>query len=378
MQQLVLLLALLTFSAGDRGKPRVSNPVTVEQVAAGLTQFARRVLETDSFLVESEIVSSEDFERSKYGKHADGFHMRVARRGGTWYTWLERSQLPLHNQYDRTWVFRDGVAAALFGQNLIIGREPDGYMYFWWLYTTNLFLNIYQYLPESARNHKAQEFKIPFLPESLERDAARYRITSQTEDIDGASCILVERAGVDRIWVDPSLGFVVRKRELFFGPDFPAQTLDRITYNRDFVEAKPGLWLPKTQVIDYFPNPKYEKQEIWGKLTCRTTMISSRIEFDRLGDDFFAIEVPKGTNVNDLVRGKLYVAEDEADEPFAGAIHFAKHRDSATKHAATQKTPVIVMLNLAALAILSGYFLYRRRMRNRSRLTTSAAESGHD
>lgn len=42
-----------------------------------------------------------------------------------------------------------------------------------------------------------------------------YALLADAESVDGHSCCVVENSGVDRLWLDPALGYAIRKREIY-------------------------------------------------------------------------------------------------------------------------------------------------------------------
>jgi hypothetical protein len=322
----------------------------IGEIADGLSKYATSILSQESLLIEYRIVSSEDFTPSRYGKHDSGYHVICGKKGGQWYSWLEGSELPLRSKYDKICVLGKELYVEHHGKQLSIGGEPGSDMYLWWICLDNLWLDVYHLLPPFRRgDHK--QFKRPFLPKAIEEAINNYLVRGM-EKVDGADCVLVERPGVDRIWVDPAKGFVVRKREIYFNKTRPTQTLSEVVYNKDLVEAKTGVWIPKTQVVDFYPDPLYEDKSVWGKLTCRWTLRIDRFEFDTLKDSFFSVNVPANTYVTDHVRNLEYVSQNAGDTPFGEAIEFAKQA------AKPRRISIFVWVNVAfacvAAAIIFG------------------------
>lgn len=88
-----------------------------------------------------------------------------------------------------------------------------------------------------------------FLHEALADPSCR--IAPKEEQIDGAWCCVVERPGVDRLWIDPAVGFLPRRREWMHGR--PSEKA--ITYElSDYREASRGMWIPWRMIRTTF-NP---------------------------------------------------------------------------------------------------------------------------
>ena len=356
----LLVISALSFArlgpaSAAESAPRQQAPThTLEAIAEELDKYSRSILESQSFYIEYSVVDSQTFTPSKYGTHEAGFDFRLGRKGDLWYAWLKGSSQPLRFKHDMTCVFRDGIYARLLGRSLLVDAKPESYLYMWWDYTDNLGVNAYKYLPQSAREDTRPEFAQPFLPEVIRAAPGEYRVAPTLEEMDGAWCHLVERPGVDRVWLDGERGFAVLRRELYCGGDVPPQTLRRVYSNSEFVKAKEGVWLPKTQVVDWYPDPQTEAREIWGKLACRTTMKAAKIEFDTLDDEFFAVEVPSGTYVNDFVRNVEYVAQADSEPPFSPALRFLEG-----KRLQSRGVPWLVIANVAVIVLLVGVVLVR-------------------
>jgi hypothetical protein len=78
-----------------------------------------------------------------------------------------------------------------------------------------------------------------FLHEALVQPG--YTISADMKMVDDHPCWLIERPGLDKIWIDPSVGYQIRRREWYFGT--PA-VISSIYTCGDFAETESG-WLPR-------------------------------------------------------------------------------------------------------------------------------------
>jgi hypothetical protein len=78
-----------------------------------------------------------------------------------------------------------------------------------------------------------------FLHQALADPACR--LAPLQEQVDGAWCHVVERPGVDKLWLDGSIGFFPRRRLWFH--DHPS--IDGMTYElEDYREVSADVWIP--------------------------------------------------------------------------------------------------------------------------------------
>ncbi|HEX7377809.1 MAG TPA: hypothetical protein VF278_11885 [Pirellulales bacterium] len=95
------------------------------------------------------------------------------------------------------------------------------------------------FFPDKAHRPKHDGF---FLPEAFQR--AEYFVRPEWEEVDGARCRVVELRGIDRVWLDPDIGFMPRRRE--WRPPSGGSTIYR-AHNfecSDFRRFGENLWLP--------------------------------------------------------------------------------------------------------------------------------------
>ena len=81
----------------------------------------------------------------------------------------------------------------------------------------------------------------PYMLKDVARSAAYSSVMPTLESIDGRWCHVLERPGVDRLWLDADRGCVLMARE-YFGPN--GHLMQRFEHS-GLIEHAPGVWLPR-------------------------------------------------------------------------------------------------------------------------------------
>lgn len=108
-------------------------------------------------------------------------------------------------------------------------------------------------------------------------------------------------AGIhSRIWLDPTYGFAVAKRESY-GSDEQNHTYTRFRVEfSDFREAAPGVFLPTTgRMIDFREDGSRIAEKQWTEIKLDPNAV--------IDDSVFSLEFPNGTIVLDRATGEEYV-----------------------------------------------------------------------
>lgn len=183
-------------------------------------------------------------------------------------------------------------------------------------YTDYQHINTYKTLPPSA-GLVAGELRQPFLPDAIERDPSRYRVRAEAEPVDEVRCWVLERPGVDAIWVDDE--GLIRKRELRWGEGLPRSVA---THASDFTTAAgaPGVRLPRRIAVQHFANPQLEAKELADKVLYDLEVTLKGAEFGAVTDADFDVKPAAGGLVNDNIRRVLYRVPIPGEKPFEEAI----------------------------------------------------------
>lgn len=191
----------------------------------------------------------------------------------------------------------------------------------------------------------------PLLPDTLAEHVDDY-VVHETE-LNVHKCILLERKGLDRIWVDPGRGHLVLRRELNWRVDGPA----RLTVsNTDVRQVAPGIWFPFEQTVEQFAIIDAEEESLWGNLVNRARYQVRQFELNGNVDDLIDVRLPTGTLVDDFVRDLHYTVRPAIDNPFDQSIAAAV----ADLERVKPRTywPMIIA-NVAVLVI--GWLVFMRR-----------------
>jgi len=118
------------------------------------------------------------------------------------------------------------------------------------------------------------------------------------EDVEGIPCVIVECPGVDRLWVATQHGYVVCRRDLYFGPDQP---LRERTMNIDLEQVAPKIWIPMKQVQETYATLDSDPTE-WNTLQLKLTLTVTDFEIGDIGDDALAVQTPPNAFISDAIR----------------------------------------------------------------------------
>jgi len=149
----------------------------------------------------------------------------------------------------------------------------------------------------------ANAYPNEFLPDCFEK--GNYSVEPQLSPIDDVPCVVVEWLGHDRIWLDPSRGFAMRRRELF---DPESGLLKEVLTSSEFVEDLPGLWLPRRFSKERCGQPR-APEGVRGVPLVRFVYNVTKLALNDTLDPFFTLQFPPGKVVMDLTQVK------EAEKP---------------------------------------------------------------
>lgn len=255
---------------------------------------------------------------------------QLARKKDLWYTWA----CALH-QPDSCAEIQIAKKGKLFewrqdDRFCFVHNFDNGWNIFeHWGYFQRLGLNIYRYIAEtngidyqaltSMDENRGEHAVVsrPMVPSCLEANAGKYLVHADKARIDDGFCWVVEYPGVDKLWIDPDKGFVVRKRIYHFGFGKPVWGA---IHNSDYREIKPGLWVPFTQVEDRYATMSYHPQSLWGKVLQEVTYEVDDFSLSKVDESLFDPRVKPGVMVWDSSRNIEYPISDANADPFAGPI----------------------------------------------------------
>jgi hypothetical protein len=141
--------------------------------------------------------------------------------------------------------------------------------------------------PPSRGPHAARERPRP----------ADFRLLPAQQQVDGAWCHVVDDPGHDRLWIDPAVGFGVRRRERYAGD--PPALVGRYELS-DFRQTA-GVWFPwKVRQTVHTASPRT------GAPNALERHVEADVvepELNEVSEDFFVFQPPAGTLVQDRDTG---------------------------------------------------------------------------
>ncbi|HVC99371.1 MAG TPA: hypothetical protein VND64_37240 [Pirellulales bacterium] len=148
-----------------------------------------------------------------------------------------------------------------------------------------------------------------FLPFALDRAEAEWRVAPNLEIVDGARCHVLVSKHRQRIWVDPSIGFAMRFRELHQRvggrpvDQWPLMSREAFRAYRDVQDE---IWLPqRVETIDFVSARAPEN--LWNRELARKLLTVTKLAVnEQVADSLFKLSFPTGTLVNDHVHHRAY------------------------------------------------------------------------
>jgi hypothetical protein len=200
-----------------------------------------------------------------------------------------------------------------------------------------------------------------WLPEALQENKNKYDLRGSMEKVGDVWCHVLERKGLDEIWVQTAPFTAILRRRYRWSQDGPLR--QDVAFAK-FEEVAPGVRLPLALTVDRYTAPWDEAPIIAGRLASRHQLAVKKIIADDFPDKEFRIEIPVGTTVYDFSdRGydqhpNVYVHEPGID-PFetAGRALFMQ----------LVRRWFIVALNATVLC-LTGLVVYAYVTRRRGRI----------
>lgn len=171
------------------------------------------------------------------------------------------------------------------------------------------------------------------------------------EALGGRPCVVLDRPGLDRIWLAEDRGWAIVRRDWCWRVGGPIKR--RIT-NADFQEIAPGAWIPRRASMEIFGHPSTRPGRRVGVL--EAVVIEAEAD---VPDDWFEPHFPEGTEVYDVETGarSQFGREIAAlDRTVASAARYGP----AFRKAAWWELTRVHLLGFA-LAILTTSWALRRR-----------------
>jgi len=233
-------------------------------------------------------------------------------------------------------------------------------------YASSLFIPISD---EAQATLEQSTFYLPnaldYTPEGL--DGPYWSVRPTLETVDGFPCHVLESKDLDRIWVDPSIGFAARFRSI----RHPLKSLppnDRplmqSSYFTDYAEVGTNTWLPKQVTIVFFADAR-SPQNFWNRPNLIQLMKVSKIKVNNdVPDSLFSFRFPPGTTVTDYVEEKYYyVTGKSGEEKIAWVIDMAEAKAASgeTSWRSSRFAKINLLILVVLILVTTVTFILRRR-----------------
>lgn len=120
-----------------------------------------------------------------------------------------------------------------------------------------------------------------------------YQVAPETEMVGEAECLVVERSGYDKLWVDASDERLIRKRQLTWGPDQPL----RYEFIYEGFDRIDGQHFPDRFTVREFGHPDGDK-EMLNKVEFESTYVLRSLELDSPSkDQIRSVSMPPGARI---------------------------------------------------------------------------------
>lgn len=174
----------------------------------------------------------------------------------------------------------------------------------------------------------------------------QYELTGQ-EDCDGVRCHVLERSGLDKIWVCADKGFAICKREYNFGV---GKLMRERVRNFELVEVYDGTWFPMKQRKEEF---KVVEGSHVPSITY--TLNVKDLIVGKVQDADVRITLEKSVKrIEDQISLTIYEPQTDVGAEFEDTL-----RDSHLRPGSDKGLRLLMVLLSAALVL--GAFLYRLR-----------------
>lgn len=310
------------------------NPLDLDNVLQGLVE-TKRVLQDDfvEFSCKCRTEKIEILIDSNEGQKSRAEWM-LFRKGNMWKTTSRKIEAAVkQNAWSTLFILKNGLALEYYPNGLCAISSPDVGFEFWghWRFfvrtgidilgviTSTNKMDIVKLREKGTVDSTFRFFATPLFPACLESNKSNYRLYDEMEEVDGNLCFVLEWNKHDKVWIDPKCGYAIRKRTQWFVRE---GVKEYEIINHDFDEVRPGLWLPKKQVVVFYADPSYQPKSLWDRAMQKVTYLA---EYQLTVDDAeFNFRPPIGTRVVDTVRGTQYTIHEEDTDPFAGPIELAR------------------------------------------------------
>ncbi len=225
-------------------------------------------------------------------------------------------------------------------------------------------------------------------PAAMFAPGGRFHAVDQTESVDGADCLVLAADGEQRLWLDPKLGYALRKRQWLRDgkPDYEIEA-------RDFTKLAEDFWFPRLVTYTRYGTKEIAEGKYVGKPLSRDELHIDKVELNgKENPDVFSVNVAPGAWVVDhtlnpvdrtgrtvpfvkseanVVPSVAYV-QPASKTDLERVIREAQEQEAERPGAPSQNgitIKTLIALNLGIVIVLGGAYLLRRGAASR-RTTT--------
>jgi hypothetical protein len=181
-----------------------------------------------------------------------------------------------------------------------------------------------------------------------------FSVRRELQEENGRPCVVVERPGEEVLWLEPDMGFAVRRWELL---DPKSGKLLRRISHRELTEAAPGLWLP-TLSWQELCAPPLSPEPYAGKPLLRQVYRVKWLCANAVPDSMFVMSAEPGVEVHDWTK---LPPRDGFDQPLRflmpadpEALDEAVSEALGRGRGATRPGPTLASLGLSGAGLLAG------------------------
>jgi hypothetical protein len=314
--------------------------LTVQELLEGVIKNYQCYRDLPAFSVDYDLVY-------EYVAGAQRFAFRKAsvgnvRKGERYRTSLNAVSIDSPKEIiQRVFTFDGKIGMATFdGANqIVINSKPDTRVFYYRYFDDFLSYPDGTYRAQLELGSLGKPVNDYWFPDALTQFGKEYRLGG-IDLVDGVACHILDRKGLDRLWVDPAHGFVVRRRDYHFSIE--GLPLRERTYLQDVGELA-GAWLPRKIIREEYGQLDEEKA-LLNKLCARKTLIARAMLATADADSQFALQITSGAHVVDQIRGFDYIALKDGEDPFI--------KKSGEARPLLRKVWVLVAVALMLAAIL--------------------------
>jgi hypothetical protein len=178
--------------------------------------------------------------------------------------------------------------------------EENARLPYSWKVRGDFFFECLGWWPPQDRSRPPRSESPLYLHEALSNPG--YRLHGGTHPVDGVPCRLLELAGADKLWVSPSEGYALRRREVYSAKAAQLATRYELSDHR---EVAPQVWVPwRVRRILY--DVRKDRGTATPAVAMDTLGSVLRVEVNNVPERLFHFTPPPGTLVQNRDSGQTF------------------------------------------------------------------------